>query len=250
MIQRILSCLFVLAGLAPVVVSCDNDDDDRIKTFSAQVDAGNTTIIGPDKYNAIVLYSTDGGTTYKEYPVIKPGEAYKAKVIYEGEDLTGDTCYKLDWSGSNPQPTAGANSDVADFVMEKNTELKVVITDYVPYQAATWTGAWVGTEDGACCGGDDANTLTADPNDPNKIIMNNYWGDHVDVYMIFKPSTNAGDQIVTIPEQTTSEGGEASGTGTYDQCRNTFVIAAKYVIDVEGDEEPETFEWDYYFRPK
>lgn len=249
MIQRILSCLFILAGFAPMIVSCD-DDDDKIKTFSAQVDAGNATIIGPNKYEAIVLYSTDGGATYHEFPIIKPGEAYKAKVIYEGEDLTADPCYKLDWSASDPAPIGAANSDVADFVMQRDTELRVVIVDYSPYQAGFWTGEWIGTEDGACCAGDDANTLRTDPDDPNKIIMDNYWGDHVDVYMIFKPSTNAGDQIVTIPEQTTSEGGIASGTGTYDQCRGTFVIHAKYEIDVEGDEELETFEWDYYFSPK
>lgn len=234
---------------AALIAACD-DDDDKIKTFSAQVDGTNSSIVGPDKYHAIVVYSTDGGSTYREFPTIKPGEAYKAKVVFDGADFTGDTCFKLDWSGSDPAPTGSANSEVADFVMQANSALKVVISDYAPFNAASWTGAWVATEDGACCSGDDANTLRADPDDPNKIIMNNYWGDHVDVYMIFDPSTNALDQTVTIPEQETSEGGLAYGTGTYDQCRGTFVIAASYEIDTDEDGEAELYEWDYYFNPK
>jgi hypothetical protein len=234
--------------MGALITACD-DDDDKIKTFSAQVDASNSTIVAPDRYHAIVLYSTDGGTTYLEYPTIEPGQPYKAKVVFDGADFVGDTCFKLDWSGSDPAPTGSVDTEVADFVMQTNSALKVVIVDYVPYNAGAWTGEWIGTEDGACCSGDDENTLTADPADPNKITMNNFWGGHVDVYMIFDPSTNATDQTVTIPEQTTSEGGLAYGTGSYDQCRGTFVIAAEYEIDTDEDGEAEHYAWNYYFNP-
>ena len=241
MIQRILSCLLITIGA--VITSCD-DDDDKVKTFSAQVDATNASI-GEDRYHALVLFSTDGGTTYVEYPQLKPGDSYKAKVVYADNEIGSDDCYVFDWAGSQPAPSGATNDDVADFVMEKNSAIKVTVSDYKPYSQATWTGAWIGTEDGACCAGDDSNGITQDPANPNKFTMDNFWGDHVDAFFIMAPSTNWFDQTVEMPEQETSEGGIASGSGTYDQCRNTFTLATTYILD--GD----TLVFDYNFhRPE
>lgn len=101
------------------------------------------------------------------------------------------------------------------------------MTDYCPYDASIWGGSWVGTE---IPGSVDDNTLTQDGADPNKYIMDNWWGDGVDAYIIFTPSTDPSTQIVTVPTQTTSEGGVASGTGTYNQCLGEFTLNAKYVL--------------------
>jgi len=252
MVKRIFSCLVVLATL---IISCKEDDGRIINTFSAQVEATNSSIaplfiptssLISEKYKIIVVFSTDGGATYVDYPILKPGDAYKAKVLYRpaGEDeveLGDDACFKYDWTKSVPAPTGGATGNVADFVMDDDNALAVTVSDYSAFNASSWTGAWVGTESGACCSGDDSQTLTADPGNPNKITMDNWWADGVDVYMIFNPSTSIIDQTITIPEQTTSEGGVASGTGTYDQCRGTFVIASKYTIGGS------TYTWNYIF---
>ena len=105
--------------------------------------------------------------------------------------------------------------------------LTYTVTDYCSYDASTWGGNWIATE---TPGSVDPGKMTQDGVDPNKYVFNNWWGDGVDAYMIFSPSTNPGDQIVEVPKQTTSEGGEASGKGTYNQCLDEFTINAKYVI--------------------
>lgn len=106
-------------------------------------------------------------------------------------------------------------------------KLTWAMTDYCAYDANSWGGNWTGTE---TPGSVDKNKLTQDSTDPNKYVMDNWWGDGVEAYIIFTPSTNPGDQIVKVPEQTTSEGGVASGEGTYNQCLNTFSMTCKYVI--------------------
>lgn len=107
-------------------------------------------------------------------------------------------------------------------------KLTYAMTDYCSYDADTWGGSWVGTE---VPGSVDANKLVQDPTDPNKYTMDNWWGDGVEAYLIFTPSTNPNTQVVTVPKQTTSEGGIAQGTGTYNQCLGTFSINCTYELD-------------------
>ena len=109
---------------------------------------------------------------------------------------------------------------------------------YVP----NWAGKWIGTEVGACCSGDDANTMVQDLVDPNKFIMDNFWGDGVTAYVIFTPSTNLTDQIVTFPDQTTDDPGTIiKSVGTYDQCKQTFSIKTSYKYGAT------TYTWVYNF---
>ncbi|MEJ0029460.1 MAG: hypothetical protein WDO15_03435 [Bacteroidota bacterium] len=251
MIKRIFGCLVVLATF---IISCKEDDGRIVNTFSAQAEATNTSIslITPptggslvnEKYKVIMMYSLDGGNTWVDYPLLKPGDSYKAKVVYRPPsgtvDLSTDACYHFDWSTSVPAPTS-TSGDVADFVMQNDNAIAAIVSDYTAYSAGTWTGAWIGTENGACCSGDDPQTMTADPADPNKITMDNWWADGVDVTIMFTPSTGTADQTISIPTQTTSENGVASGTGTYDQCRGVFTLAAKYVIGGK------TYTWSYEF---
>ncbi|MEI9918776.1 MAG: hypothetical protein WDO14_08230 [Bacteroidota bacterium] len=250
MIKRILGCLVVLATF---IISCKEDDGRIVNTFSAQVEASNSSIaplfipstsLISEKYKIIMVFSTDNGATYVDYPLLKPGDAYKAKVVYRAADgeveIGDDACFRFNWAASQPAPSS-TNGAIADFTMADDNAISVTVSDYSAYSASSWLGDWVGVEDGACCAGNDPNTLRADPSDPNKIIMDNWWADGVDVYMNFNPSTNVADQTVTIPSQMTSEGGTASGTGTYDQCRGTFVVAAKYTIGGS------TYTWTYSF---
>jgi hypothetical protein len=244
MIKRIF-ILLVIAVASAYLGSCDNNEE-AIKTFHTLADVSNSAV-SDAKYDVITVFSTDGGTTFMDYPNVKKGGTYLVKVVNrtsDGDvDLTGDNCFDVDWSQSSPQPT-DPSADLAEFKMGENNEIKATVTNlYKPYDASSWAGDWVGAEDGACCSSNDPNTLRQDTSDPNKYIMDNFWGDGVDAYIIFSPSTKLDDQIVTLPEQTTSEGGVASGTGTYDQCAGTFVIyGTTYVIGGS------TYVFDYYFE--
>jgi len=124
---------------------------------------------------------------------------------------------------------------------------------YCAYVPSSWTGAWLGVE--ACTGcSTDHNTITQDGSNPNKFWMNNWWGDGVPVYMLFTPSTNTFDQIVTVPSQSVNDPVDgsttlpctASGTGTYDQCKGTFTISSKYVIP--NGTYAGTYTWVYNFH--
>lgn len=106
-------------------------------------------------------------------------------------------------------------------------KLTYAMTDYCQYDANSWGGKWIGTE---VPGSVDKNTLVQDASDPNKYVMNNWWGDGVDAFLIFSPSTDPNSQVVTVPKQTTSEGGIAQGVGTYNQCLGTFTINCTYEI--------------------
>ncbi len=109
-------------------------------------------------------------------------------------------------------------------------KLTYTVTDYCSYNADQWKGTWGGDEVGACCGGTDTNVFTQDATNKNKFTMDNFWGDGVDAYVIFSPSTKPDEQIVTIPTQPTSEGGIASGVGTYNSCLETFTINTTYKL--------------------
>jgi hypothetical protein len=150
-----------------------------------------------------------------------------------GKILTKGNFYTLDWSLSNPPPNDAA-SETPEFTLQSPSAISVKVIDvHCDYTASSWTGVWKGDEVGTCCTGKDKNILTQDASNPNKLIMDNFWGDGVNAYIIFSPSTASTsywNQIVTLPDQTTSEGGKASGTGTYDQCRGTFTINTTYVL--------------------
>jgi hypothetical protein len=252
MVQRILSCL-VIAGAA-VIVSCKDDDGDKIKQFSAQVEATNSSMY-EDKYNTLVVFSTDGGKTWVDYPMLKPGDAYKAKVIYRpasgfGEqDLTGgDACYVIDWSQSTPGATGATNADMADFVMTSNSALIVNVSDFKAYNASSWAGKWYGVEDGTIKF-TDVNAFAQDPANPNKFILDNYWGIGDEVAIVFNPATTWGAQTVTFPKQVSSLGMSVEGTGRYDQCRGIIDIDSRYIGELDpGHNGIDTVDFNYHFQ--
>jgi len=243
MSKRIGSFLVILAGTTLFLNSCDKNDD-AINTFHALVDASKSSIADA-KYQIVTVFSTDNGATFLDYPKVGKGGTYLAKAVNrtsDGDvDLTGDNCFDVDWSESDPQPT-DPTADVAEFTLGSNNDIKAVVTNlYTPYNASSWVGDWIGIEDGACCSSEDPNTIRQDTSNPNKFIMDNFWGDGVDAYVIFSPSTNLDNQTVNMPTQTTSENGIASGAGTYDQCTGTFMIATSYKLGST------TYKWDYFF---
>lgn len=214
-----------------VTIAC-NDDSDKIKTFSAQADITGSPVLtdAEEKYNMTVMYSVDGGQTFTDWPAVAKGQSYMAKVVIrDGSDypVQPASCFAVDWSGSTPAPD-NTTGTMAEFTMGHDNALiaKITDTDYGPFDRSYWLGDFSADESG-CCTSEDANTFRADPSNANAIIMDNFWGDGVDAQMVFTPSTNKNDQVVTIPAQTTSEGGSiAASTGTYDQCAQTITFAA------------------------
>jgi hypothetical protein len=105
--------------------------------------------------------------------------------------------------------------------------LNYPILDYCILDINSWAGSYTSVE---TPGTTETNVIRKDLLVNNRLIMDNWWGDGVDVYFDMIPSTDPFDQNIVIPTQTTSENGVASGTGTYDQCNNTITLKAKYVI--------------------
>jgi len=231
-----------MACFTLLISTCTKDDKNAISTFTSHVDLTGSTLAA-HQAATVLRFSTNNGVTYDASAVLKVGEKYKVKVFDRTmDDYITSEYYSFDWSGSNPKP-ADATSEAPEFTLGADNKLSgVVIDKHCAFDPSSWTGAWGGDEVGACCAGTDPNTITQDTSNPNKFIMNNFWGDHVNAYIIFSPSTTAFDQVVTLPEQTTSEAGVASGSGTYDQCRGTFTIATTYKIGGS------TYSWQYNFH--
>lgn len=227
-------CITLLLGM------CTKTDKD-VYTFTSTVDLTGSTL-STDALNTVLVFSTDNGKTFEQFPTaLQVGTKYQValKNMTLGRNLTDPKVYAVDWSASNPKPN-NPTSTTPEFTLSGSNSIKAILT--CPYNAATWTGVWGGDEVGACCGGTDKNNIIQDTSNPNKFIMDNFWGDHVSAYVIFSPSTDPNKQIVTMPTQTTADPGVASGTGTYDQCRGTFTINTTYVA-FGG-----TYNWQYNFH--
>lgn len=236
----------ILSVSLTVLLSCDNSDDNKISKFTSNVVVTNSAhFTKADTYLMTLKFSMDKGSTFVDFPVVKVGETYKVKVFNVAKsDVTVQNCFDVDWSASNPQPmNVDPLTGIAEFTMGTTNELHATVADhYSPLDVASLVGKWGGDEVGACCGGTDVNNLRQDPTNPNKLIMDNFWGDEVDAYIVFSPSTSLLDQIVTLPTQTTSEGGVASGIGTYEQCYQTFTLKTTYVL------KGKTYNWQYNFH--
>lgn len=114
---------------------------------------------------------------------------------------------------------------------------------YCDYSELSWGGKWTGTEVGACCNSDDVNNFTKTA--PHTWSMDNFWGYKeagapyvpITATVVFTPSTNLSNQIVTFPAQNVTDPNGGNGSekilnspGTYDQCKGIFSIKTTYVF--------------------
>lgn len=243
--------------LATILVAC-KEDDGVPYTYTSRVDVSGASVSG-DKYQMILLFSTDGGTTYTDAPPLAVGKSYKVKVLnsHTGEDLINSTFYEVDWSASKPAPKNVAEG-VAEFTLGKTNEVVAKVLDKLcPLNPGEFAdgSAWLGDEGTVAYyvngvfkqnfnGSTDLSKFTQDTSNPNKIWISNIFGDGQaqTAYMILSPATNFFNQTVTIPEQETEEGGLFAGSGTYDQCRQTLSLEVTYSFG------PETYAWTYNFE--
>ena len=239
---KILRSTLWIIGFSIVLGACDRDSESQY-TFTSSVNLLGSSI-EKDIQSTQLYFSTDNGKTYGTNPGLKVGQKYIVKVMDNSSSdfLTGKNFFSLDWSASNPKPE-NASADSATFTLAgSNSVVAKVVDKHCTFDPKFWTGVWKGDEVGPGVGGTDINNFRQDAANPNKLIMDNYFGDGVDAYIIFQPSTTAYDQTLTMPTQNTSEGGVASGTGTYDQCRGKYTINTTYVIGGS------TYKWAYNFH--
>ena len=232
--------------ILPLLLAMCSKSSDIGPVLRTKVDLAGSTIEKDQAY-ARIMFSTDGGTTWSAAPPnLSVGTKYLVQALDDnnGLYLTPDNFYSVDWSKSSPKPNDAA-SGTPEFTFADNNNLTVSVVDrHCTFDPTSFTGDWSSTEvpvPGGCnCSSTEPQHITQDSSNPNKLIMDNYWGDGpaATVYMIFDVSTTAFDQTITIPQQVTAEGMTASGTGTYDQCRGTITLHAHY----------DQYEWIYNFK--
>ena len=247
--KRIFKLFIAGIGFTLLMMTCTKDKDKVFSTLTSHVDLTESTLAA-DQASTALVFSTDGGTTYQNFANIKAGEKFKVQILDRnlGHNLKANDFYAFDWSASNPKPNDAA-SDSPEFTMSSgdNKLLVSVLDAHCPFVPSDFTGTWDSEEvpvPGGCnCSSTETQHIIQDSANPNKLIMDNFFGDGVGnatVYMIFSVSTTAKDQTIEVPEQVTEEGGTATGTGTYDQCRGTFTLHVHY----------DQYEWIYIFtRP-
>ena len=127
-------------------------------------------------------------------------------------------------------------------------KLNYPMIGFCPLDMTTWSGSYTSVESP---GSTEVNKVSRDAdlaNHPNRLWMDNFWGDGPNnfVYWEMIPSTSPFDQVINIPDQTSTEGGDVSqtGPGSYDQCTGTMVLKCKYVIG--GG----TYKFTYSLSPK
>lgn len=236
-----------------LLTTCTKRDEGSGAQVTSTLDlSGSTLMSNHDRASTLVYFSADGGVTLTNASDLLAGHTYRAMVkadgcsdcrfVPPGEYLTKANFFALDWSASNPKPD-DPTADDPEFIVASSNTVAVKVTDiYCPYNPSFFTGSWNGDEIGTCCIGSDTNNFVNFAVRPDSLIMDNWWGVGMTAYMLLHPSTSVFDQTLTLPTQTTGEGGIASGTGTYDQCRGTFVIDAFYTI------RGRTYHWQYHFH--
>jgi len=226
MYRNILKSCRTAAILALIVVACKKDENTGIN-FNSQIDTHNQASIKGDRYTMQLWFSTDGGP-YSSSPKFSEGKKYNVKImdLTTQEFLTADN-FQFDWSKSSPAPS-DATSDNPEFTFNNNAKLNVYIDDkHCAVDPAGVSGAYHGAEGAVKVNGgpgfngsNDAMIVSADPaNTAGGVLITNLFGDGAGVtFTGVLTSTTSHDQVLTVPSQSTSEGGTVSGTGTFDQC--------------------------------
>lgn len=103
-------------------------------TFGVRADLSNSTMASY-KTSVTWVFSTDNGTTWNPYPIIKGGQSYKAVPTITDPDgnvvqLAAANCFNIDWSTSSPKPSSvDATTGIATFVHGSSDDLIAVVTN-------------------------------------------------------------------------------------------------------------------------
>lgn len=225
MIKRIYSYTAMLLGALAVTVSCSEDDSDKITHFSSLVDVSSSSV-SADKYNMVTVFSTDGGTTFVDFPKVSKGQQYLVKVVNNASetDATSENCFILDWSGSNPQPSSVDNNGVATFTMSSTNDILAKVTN-VPFVAADVAGSYeVVTDDWEDFAEGDVLTVQAID------------ATHIEILEYPATSTAHAPLVITIPDP--SLGGaavvESQFSGQYTASGYKTTTSGKGLVNCNG----------------
>jgi hypothetical protein len=214
------------------MISCDNDED-AIATFNALVDVSGSSLLEDSKYSIGTMFSTDGGATFTDFPVVKRGDTYLVKAVDGGMDVTEENCFNVDWSASDPQPNS-VTGGVAEFTMGEDGSLIAKVTDF-PYNAGMWAGDISAVESYASGPyGPYTIKLTQSSTNVNRYDLNNFYDSGLSAYIVFVPEAHT----VSFPNGQTPGGKPiTASTGVFDACAGTFDIHLTY----------DGATWDYHF---
>jgi hypothetical protein len=189
MTKRIFSYIMMVSASALFMISC-SEDEDKIEKFTSKV-AVTGTSIAADKYAMTLQFSTDNGATWVKYPVVKVGQSYLATVFNQTKEaeVNGNTCFTVDWSGSNPQPVS-VDGGVGAFTMTSSNELVATVVN-VPFVSTDAAGKYeVVTDDWEDFAPGDV--LTVESIDATHVRIVEYPG----------TSTNHKPLVITVPDPT------------------------------------------------
>jgi hypothetical protein len=261
MYKRIYKSFMTIVGVTLLIFGCSKSDTNPILLHS-RIDMS-TSFFSADMYQSGLIFSTDGGTTYSEFPTpFHNGQVIKLKVkdLTLGRTLSAANDFLVfDWSASTPQPDNAA-SDNPQFVYNgAGSNFIVKISNaHCPFDHTVFSGLWTGDEgtieldssgvklkSGA--GTKDAIGFNPSTSNPNQITMYNILGNGntENVVATFNQSTSAYDQTITIPVQVTAGGYTVAGSGSYDECRQTasITMSAIYIDSVSYADTVRGMKW-------
>jgi hypothetical protein len=227
MLKRIFNYIIIMTGALLILASCE-DKEDEIKTFSSLVDVSNSSLVD-HKHSMGLLFSTDGGETFVDYPVIKVGQSYKVKAVDLGThtDITVANCFDIDWSASDPKPVSPVTSDVAEFLMGESNNIRASVTDHVTaYAAEGWVGTFTALEDyGSAHWGPYEVQFTQDVTIPNRFHLDNFYDSGLPAYIEFDGAAGT----VKFPDGQSPNGKPlTASSGTFNQCTGEATINLNY----------------------
>jgi hypothetical protein len=233
MLKKIYSYSFIAAASILTLISCDKEDE-KVEHYSAVANVAKTSL-QLDKYNLQLRFSTDGGTTWVEYPKLGVGQKYQAKVFNTGSfffeagsDILDTDPYTFDWSASSPKPNTATTSDIAEFTMQERNDLVVTLADACEGDISDVAGTYTAVEDY----GEDGTygpydlVLTQDPDNESIFWLDNFYDSGIEAYLEF----NAETGTVSFPDQD-ADGDITESIGTFRWCEG----AKQMIIELHYD---------------
>lgn len=268
--KKIYSFLTLLVICITATSSCKNEEDDvfafstklnavensklynYIKSYPSAVRGGSLSNSNPLPYLSLI-FSTDGGNTFVQYPILKVGQEYVVKLVLidnsHHDNLPGievvvdeydGQCYEIDWSNSVPKPVStNVANGTATFVLGDNNRVEANIED-LPVNVADLAGDYTVINDvwEDYHPGDE---LTITQVDATHIQIEGYPATQYDAEPLILTITNLNTGTVNVESQNNgsynSSGTQAvttTGSGTVASCNGSISLVLNFSLPCCG----------------